>query len=147
MFRQSALYAACAAALMLAAPQASAADSTLYQKLGGYDAIAAVTDDFLGRLGGSDTFKPFFVGHSTSSMRGIRQHIVDFICEKSGGPCFYIGRTMAESHKGLGITEAQWQESGRLFGETLDKFGVKGAVREEVNQFVGSLKGDIVAAK
>jgi hypothetical protein len=58
-------------------PQASAQGKSLYDRLGGYNAIAAVTDDFIGRLVGDKRFARFFGGHSKDSLKRIRQHIVD----------------------------------------------------------------------
>jgi hypothetical protein len=51
----------------LFAASAGAQDKTLYQRLGGYDAIAAVTDEFIGRLATDDQEKRFFVGFSIQS--------------------------------------------------------------------------------
>jgi hemoglobin len=64
----------------LFAVSAGAQDKTLYQRLGGYDAIAAVTDEFIGRLATDEHEKRFFVGFSTDSKMRIRQLIVDLIC-------------------------------------------------------------------
>src|SRR5437016_8596264 len=66
--------------------------ASLYQRLGGYDALAAVTDDFIGRLIGDPQLTRFFTGFSTDSKVLIRQHIVDFLCAATGGPCKYHGR-------------------------------------------------------
>jgi len=67
---------------------------SLYARLGGYDAIAAVSDEFVGRLAGDPQLGKFFVGHSQDSLRRIRQLVVDQLCEATGGPCYYIGRDM-----------------------------------------------------
>ena len=90
--------------------QLADAGPTLYQRLGGYDAIAAVTDDFLGRLAHDKSLGRFFVGHITDSVARIRHDIVDFLCHATGGPCAYRGRDMKMSHAGLGITVADWDE-------------------------------------
>ena len=120
------------------------AKDTLYSKLGGYDAIAAVTDAFLKQAGSNKTLKRFFVGHSQGSLVRIRQLIVDFICEKAGGPCIYTGRPMADAHAGLKITDKDWDISNQLFGEVLNELKVDKDLQKEVVAFVGSLKGDIV---
>src|SRR5947209_2248478 len=80
------------------------AKKSLYDRLGGYNAVAAVVDDFIGRLVADKGFSKFFVGHSEDSLKRIRQHIVDQFCAAAGGPCLYTGRDMKTSHKGLGIT-------------------------------------------
>ena len=87
---------------------AEQSSATLYARLGGYDAIAAVVDDFIGRLAGDKRFERFFAGFSDDSKKRLRQHILDQFCVAAGGPCVYMGRDMKTTHKGLGITEADW---------------------------------------
>jgi hemoglobin len=123
------------------------AKKSLYQRLGGYDAIAAVVDDFVGRLVTDKQFERFFVGHSNDSKKRIRQHIVDQFCAGAGGPCVYTGRSMKDSHTGLGITEAEWDASARHLVATLDKFKVPEAEQKELLAFVTTLKADIVDKK
>lgn len=128
-----------------AAPQATAAkDPTLYTRLGGYDAVAAVTDDFVGRLAGDPSLGRFFKGHSTNSLGRIRQLIVDQLCNVTGGPCVYTGRDMKTTHAGLAITEADWQASVKHLVATLDKFKVPQKEKDEVLAAVSGLKKDIV---
>ena len=104
--------------------QSSSAATALYKRLGGYDAIAAVTDDFLGRLATDKQMSRFFVGVSADSLRKLRQHVVDQLCEASGGPCYYFGRSMKTMHAGLGITESDWQLTVKHLTATFDKFKV-----------------------
>lgn len=73
-------------AALPARAQTSGAAPSLYTRLGGYDAIAAVTDDFLGRLATDKQMSRFFVGVSADSLRKLRQHVVDQLCDASGGP-------------------------------------------------------------
>src|ERR1044072_4486904 len=103
---------------------AQGGQKSLYERLGGYNAIAMVVDDFVGRLIADKKFERFFVGHSTDSKRRIRQHIVDQFCAAAGGPCIYTGRTMKDSHAGLGITEDEWNAAAQHLVATLDKFKV-----------------------
>jgi hemoglobin len=125
---------------------AAAAQETLYQRLGGYDAVAAVTDDFLGRLIADEEFAPFFAGHARSSQLRIRQDVVDLICQETGGPCFYTGRDMKASHEGLGITKAQWDLSVEHFLATLAKLDVPEAEQKELGALILPLEKDIVDA-
>ena len=117
---------------------------TLYARLGGYDAIAAVVDDFVGRLVADKRLNKFFVGHSEDSLHKIRQHVVDQICSAAGGPCLYTGRDMRTSHHGLGITNEDWDASVKHLVETLDKFKVPKAEQDELLAVVGTLKKYIV---
>lgn len=120
---------------------------SLYDRLGGYNAIAAVVDDFVGRLIADKQFERFFAGHSTDSKKRIRQHIVDQFCAAAGGPCVYTGRTMKDSHAGLGISEADWDAAAKHLVATLDKFKVGDAEKKDLLAFVSSLKADIVDKK
>ena len=133
--------------IMLAAwgSAAQAAEKkTLYQRLGGYDAIAAVSDDFIGQLASDPKFGRFFVGFSTDSKLRLRQLIVDQLCQATGGPCFYTGRTMKASHAGLGITEAEWNSSAQHLVASLTKFKVAKAEQDDLLALVTKLKTDIV---
>ena len=128
-----------------ATPQAFAQQpSSLYHRLGGYDAIAAVTDDFVGRLGADPQLKRFFTGLSVDSQKRLRQHVVDFLCVATGGPCVYTGRDMKTAHTGLGITEDDWSSAVKHLVATLDKFKVPEKEKGEVLGAISGLKGQIV---
>jgi hemoglobin len=120
------------------------AKPSLYKRLGGYDAIAAVSDDFLARLAADKQLSRFLIGRSEDNMKHLRQTFVDQICAVTGGPCIYIGRDMKTTHKGMGITEADWTAAVNDLVATLDKFNVKGDERAELLAAVSSLKKDIV---
>jgi hemoglobin len=122
----------------------AAQQESLYKRLGGYDALAAVTDDFIGRLAGDPSLKRFFEGHSTDSLHRIRQLIVDQLCAATGGPCFYTGRDMKTTHKGLGIGDADWELSVKHLVATLDKFKVPQKEKDEVLSAISAMKADIV---
>ena len=143
---------ACLVLITALAGPAAAQDSmmkqkSLYDRLGGYNAVAAVVDDFVGRLITDKQFERFFAGHSTDSKKRIRQHIVDQLCAAAGGPCVYTGRTMKDSHAGLGITEAEWDAAAKHLVASLDKFKVGEQEKKDLLAFVTSIKGDIVEKK
>lgn len=116
----------------------------LYKRLGGYDAIAAVVDDFLVRLIGDPEITRFFGGASTESKKRIRQLVVDQLCAATGGPCIYIGRDMKSSHAGLGITGRDWELAVNHLVATLEKFRVPAKEKNEVLAAISGLKPDIV---
>ncbi len=119
-------------------------EKSLYERLGGYNAIAAVVDDFAARQMADPQLARFYVGHSTNSKGKIRQLIVDQLCEATGGPCIYTGRDTKTTHAGLGITESDWQVAVKLLTATLDKFKVPQKEKEDVFAAVSGLKKDIV---
>jgi hemoglobin len=120
---------------------------SLYKRLGGYDAIAAVVDDFLGRMLADPKLGRFFTGFSADSKKRVRQLIVDQLCAATGGPCVYIGRDMKTAHAGAGITDAEWQTAVMHLTATLEKFRVPEKERAEVLGAISSMKADIVEKK
>jgi hemoglobin len=143
----------CLLALLLCATAASVqaqnntahrqADS-LYKRLGGYDALAAVSDEFLGRLMKDEKLGKFFNGVSLDSQKRIRQLVVDQLCAATGGPCIYIGRNMRTVHEGLGITDSDWEIAVKHLIATLDKFKVGKAEKDDLIKALAGLKKDIV---
>ena len=140
------LLSGCASHTASAQSQSSRAQSgqSLYKRLGGYDAIAAVTDDVISRLASDKQLSRFLVGMSTDSQKRLRQLFVDQLCEATGGPCIYIGRPMKTVHAGLGITDNDWQITVNHLVATLDKFKVPEKEKNELLAIVSSLKPDIV---
>jgi hemoglobin len=122
-------------------------DNSLYKRLGGYEALAAVTDDFIGALATDKTLGRFFVGASDNSKMRIRQLVLDQLCAATGGPCIYIGRDMKTVHKGLGISEEDWNIAVKHLVNTLNKFKVPEREQKELASALTTLKADIVERK
>ena len=97
---------------------------SLYHRLGGYDAIAAATDDLLARLQSDPQLRDYWKGASTNNQHKARQLIVDFMTAAAGGPAYYTGRDMKTSHVGMHINESDWEAFMRHAAATLDHFGV-----------------------
>jgi hemoglobin len=119
-------------------------NASLYSRLGGYDALAAVTDDFIGRLAADSRLGRFFGGMSKNSSNRVRQLVIEQLCAATGGPCIYTGRDARTAHTGLNITEQDWSAAVAHLVATLDKFHVGEREKSEVLAAVGGLKGDIV---
>jgi hemoglobin len=66
------------------------------------------------------------------------------VCEATGGPCFYTGRDMKTTHKGLGINGEEWQVMISHILNVLDTFKVPEAEQKEVMAIISNLKNDIV---
>ena len=131
----------------MGAPVAAPAANSLYKRLGGYDAIAAVTDDFIKRLATDKQLSRFFVGLSDESKAHVRQMVVDLICAKTGGPCYYLGRDMKTAHAGLHITDDDWNRSIDAFKLTLAKFHVGAKEQDDLFAIISPLKSQIVTGK
>src|SRR5206468_8044624 len=116
---------------------------TLYKRLGGYDAIAAVSDDLLVRLQADARLARFWQHRSQDSLLREKQTLINFLCSSAGGPLYYSGRDMKVSHRGLRIDEGDWQAFLGHLDATLDNFEVPAAERTEVLGFINSTKPDI----
>jgi hemoglobin len=120
------------------------AEKTLYERLGGYDAISAVCDDLLPRLQADPQLGRFWAHRGTDGMKREKQLLVDYLCACAGGPVYYRGRDMGLAHRGMRISEPDWNIFLGHAAATLEKFGVPETERREVVNFVLSLKSDIV---
>jgi len=120
--------------------------TSLYQRMGGYDVIAAVIDDLFAILHEDPGFARFFGGRSEDSVIRSRQLLVDQMSALSGGPCHYIGRDMTTSHRGLGITNAEWEANMKASDAALIKNSVGGAERAEFLALFERYRHDIVEA-
>jgi hemoglobin len=127
-----------------AAPLPAKEGPSLYHRLGGYDAIAAVTDDFLGRATNDPVIVPFFKGLTTADLQRIRQHLVDQLCSATGGPCFYPGKDMKAAHAELEITPAVWNVFTGHLNETIARFKIGDRERNELVAIIESVRPDIV---
>lgn len=120
------------------------AETTLYERLGGYDAINAVANNLLPRLMSDPLLARFWENRGTDGLEREKQLLIDFLCCSAGGPLLYTGRDMATSHKGMGITEDDWTAFMGHVNATLDEFKVPETERGEVIAFIESTKADIV---
>jgi hemoglobin len=121
-------------------------EKSLYERLGGYDAISAVASDLLPRLMGDPLLGRFWAHRGEDGLRREKQLLVDFLCHAAGGPLYYTGRDMKLSHVGMRISGADWQAFMGHVRATLEQFKVPTRERGEVLAFVESTRGDIVEA-
>jgi hemoglobin len=120
------------------------ADHSLYQRLGGYDVIAAFTDQWLGLVLGDPLLAPYFRGMSNDTKGKARQLIVDFIAASTGGPTIYTCRDMKTLHEGLGISRAEYEALLQHATRTLDAVGVGDQEKDDILRWMTSLEGDMV---
>jgi hemoglobin len=123
--------------------------ASLYERLGGAYSIATVVDDFIERLLVNATLNAnpaISEARARVPKAGLKFHVTALVCEVSGGPCKYTGRTMKESHHDLNINQAQWEAMVADFKATLDKFNVPQREQQELITIVGSTENDIVRA-
>jgi hemoglobin len=148
--RSAVVSASLAATLTLtavAAAQETAAQPSLYERLGGLAPISVVVDDFI------DTLVPDAVLNANPAIDEARQrvpasylkfHVTTMVCQATGGPCQYVGRDMKSSHAHLGITEREWDRMVELFKQVAARNGVPEAETAELLAILGTTKADIV---
>jgi hemoglobin len=119
---------------------------TLYERLGGYDAICAVVNDFLPRLQKDARLARYWQHRGEDGVKREKQLLIDFLCSSAGGPLYYTGRDMKTSHVGMKVSESDWAAMVGHLSATLDAFKVPQAERNEVLAFIQSTKSDIVEA-
>jgi hemoglobin len=119
-------------------------DESLYERLGGYDAISAVASDLLPRLQADPRLGRFWEHRGDDGIAREKQLLIDFLCSSAGGPLLYTGRDMKTSHVGMGIDEDDWSTFLGHLDATLDAFSVPQRERDDVVGFIGSTKADIV---
>jgi len=124
--------------------QAKKSSKTLYDRLGGKDAITAVVDEFVSRVAADNRINRFF---ASTDIKMLRMHLVNQICEASGGPCKYTGRSMKDAHKGMGISGADFNALVEDLVGALDKFKVAKADKDQLLGVLGPMQKDIVEKK
>jgi hemoglobin len=119
-------------------------EKTLYERLGGYDAISAVVNDLLPRLMSDSQLGRFWENRGEDGINREEQLLIDFLCSRAGGPLLYTGRDNKTSHKGMGISESDWEKFIGHLNATLDNFQLPQQERSDVIGFIESTKADIV---
>ena len=120
------------------------AQRTLYERLGGYNAISAVVDEFADRLFADPKVGKFFVGMGTDTREMFKQKNKNLVCNVTGGPCKVISRPAKTVHAGLGITDADFDVVVGHLTAVLDEHKVPAAEKKELLDIIGSLRKDIV---
>jgi hemoglobin len=119
-------------------------ENSLYERLGGYDAIAAVAADLLSRLRADAQLGRFWAHRGDDGVEREKQLLINFLCASAGGPMIYTGRNMVVTHKGMGISESDWGIFIGHLKSTLSRFSVPDAERGQVLGFVEGMKAEIV---
>jgi hemoglobin len=114
---------------------------TLYERLGGSDAITAVVDDFVARCAADARINGKFARTDVARLKSM---LVDQVCMATGGPCVYRGRDMRETHDGMAVTAGEFDALVEDLVATLDQLGVGKGEQDELLAVLGPLRADIV---
>jgi hemoglobin len=142
--RRTLVIAAVASAFVFSACQSMQApmpQKALYDRLGGQPAITAVVDDFVGNVAGDSRINGFF---ARTDIPRLKKNLTDQICAGTGGPCTYSGKDMRSAHKGMNITDAQFNALVEDLVKTLDKFKVPAKEKGELLAILAPMQPQIV---
>ena len=128
-------------AMSKATPPAAMTDKALYDRLGGKPAITAVVDDFVGRVAADNRINGKF---ANTDIPRLKMLLVEQICQASGGPCTYTGRSMKATHTGMGVSSSDFDSLVGDLVATLNKFKVPEREKSELLGALGPMKSDIV---
>jgi hemoglobin len=114
---------------------------SLYDRLGGHDAIMGLVDDLLAGVAADDRIADRF---RDVDLHHLADMLVAQLCSKTGGPCEYTGRDMRTAHAGMGISAADFDAFVDDLDKALDKHGVPPADHKELVAILRSLTGEII---
>jgi hemoglobin len=114
---------------------------SLYDRLGGGDAINALTESWVARVGGDNRANGKF---ARTDIDRLKKEIVDQLCEATGGPCTYTGRSMQETHDGMQVTAGEFDVVMQHLGGTLDELNVPKTEQDELVDLLRPMRDDIV---
>ena len=114
---------------------------TLYERLGGKNAIGAVVEDFVARCANDGRINGKF---AKSDIPRLKKMLIDQVCEATGGPCTYAGRDMKETHAGMGVTSGEFDALVQDLVASLDQFDVSKGDQNELLGLLGPMKSYIV---
>jgi hemoglobin len=117
---------------------------SLYKRLGGREGIKLVVDDFVALLVADSRVNARFRDMKTPDVERLKTNAADQVCEATGGPCSYLGRDMKTVHRGMNITEAEWNATVENLVKALDKNNVSANAKQELLGALGPMKKDIV---
>ena len=114
---------------------------SLFDRLGGLDAINAVTESWVARVGGDDRANAKFV---RTDIARLKKEVADQLCEVTGGPCTYTGRTMQDTHAGMKTTAGEFEVVMQHLGATLNELNVAKPEQDELVELLRPMRDDIV---
>jgi hemoglobin len=118
---------------------------SLYDRLGGVDAIKAVVKDFVEEQVAKDA--RINARFMNTDIPKFEESLTNQVCEATGGPCKYTGKNMKEAHAGMGITEAEFGALVEDLKKSLTKFNVPQAEQDELIGALAGMHDDVVEKK
>ena len=103
-----------------------------------------MVDDFVANMVADARVNARFKGMPPPAVFKLKSNLSDQICDATGGPCAYLGRDMKATHKGMKISEGEWNATVENLVKALDKRKVGETEKKELINALGPMKQDIV---
>jgi len=116
--------------------------ATLYEKIGGHDALEVIVEDFYCRVLDDDHLASFYAG---ADMKRVKAKQVEFLTSVLGGPGTYTGRSMRQAHEGRGITMHHFAMVAAHLADSLCAAGLHPDTITEILRAVAPLAGEIAS--
>jgi hemoglobin len=120
---------------------------SLFERLNGKDGITKIVDAFITNVTHNDVIKKRFTKLPKEKVDKFRTNLIAQICKESGGDCEYTGKTMKEAHKGMKITEPEWNATVSALKAALDENKVGENEQNDLIAAIAPMKDDIVEVK
>ena len=121
-------------------------EKSLYERLGGYDGITEFVNNLLPRLQSDSQLGRFWENRGEDGIAREKQLLIDYLCTNAGGSVYYTGRDMKVSHKGMKISQSDWEMFFKHAGAAMETLKIPQQECDDVVAFVSGLKDDIVEA-
>lgn len=138
------------AAVVFWSGAAQAQEGSLYERIGGLVSISVVVSDFIDALVADPVLNAnpaIDAARKRVPAPYLKYHVTAQVCQVTGGPCNYHGRSMKLSHAHLNITAREWDRMVSVFKGILAKHRVPAAEQQELLQIIGTTRADIVVAR
>ncbi len=120
---------------------------TLYERIGGKEAVEKIVDAWVKNMAGNDVTKKRFAKLSKEKLEAMKKKMVDQLCKETGGDCEYTGKSMKDAHKGMKITTAEWSAMVKALHAALEEHGVGETEQADVLAILAPMSDDIVELK
>jgi hemoglobin len=118
--------------------------TSLYDRLGGLDAITAAVDSFVARAAADDRINRKY---ERTDIPRLKKEVIDQLCEATGGPCSYTGRTMRDTHAEMKVTDGEFDAFIQDLEATLDEFKVPRTEQKDLLDLLLPMRDEIVEVK
>jgi len=124
-------------------------EQSLYERIGGVNAIAMVVDRFSDevvknpKLNANPALREW---NESGQLPGLKFMRTLWLCQQAGGPFQYTGKEMGEAHKDLHITSDEFDEVGAEIASALDHFKVPEQEKQEVLAAIIARKNEVVSS-